>query len=488
MQNVRVTFRLCAALPLLAIVGLTQASDFDERQATALSDKLLAALIETNGVAGMGGAIWRDGKVVWTGSAGHRDVEKGLRVDRDTIFRLASVSKLITATAAARLKQDNAFDVDAPVESLLPYLSRQWAPLTTRQLAAHTSGLPHYQAIDLNRGSTRFATAREAVGVFRDRELLSVPGAQYRYSSWGYTLLSAVIEQRAGVPFLDYVATRITPGLAIGADATDGSNAAASRAYAFVEGKARPAAAHDFSYTWGGGGFGATPQALVEFGGRVMRGEIVSPATFSWMMMPAKLADGSVVKDADYAVGFGWRTGTDVDGERIAHHAGVTVGARSALVLWPERFFGVSLLSNTQWTSSIEQTAMMLAAPFRPAPSGLVPRTCPLDAARYEGHFGDKAIAGKVRFSLENGLCVGELALGNSFGEYLNGFPQKDATSIRMIGLDAKGGFSRAALITPIGMLDLRAQAAGGHVARLGGARSLELVFFQANPSANRNQ
>ena len=87
-----------------------------------------------------------------------------------------------------------------------------------------------------------------------------------------------------------------------------------------------------------------------------------------------------------------------------------------------------------------------------------------------------------AHFSIEEGLCVGELTVGNSLGEFLNGFPQKDATSIRMIGLDAKGGFSRAALITPIGMFDLRAQTGGGHVSRVGGTRSLALVFQPAEP------
>ena len=61
MQNVRIIFRFGASLPLLAMVGLTQASDFNDRQAIALSDKLLSALVETNGVVGMGAAVWRDG-------------------------------------------------------------------------------------------------------------------------------------------------------------------------------------------------------------------------------------------------------------------------------------------------------------------------------------------------------------------------------------------------------------------------------------------
>src|SRR5262245_28755712 len=78
--------------------------------ASRVSDRILAALVEANGVPGMGAAVVRDGTTVWTGSAGYRDVEKGLRVDKDTRFRLASVSKVVTATAAAKLKEQGALD------------------------------------------------------------------------------------------------------------------------------------------------------------------------------------------------------------------------------------------------------------------------------------------------------------------------------------------------------------------------------------------
>ena len=447
-------------------------------QAARVSEKILTALVETNGVPGMGAAVWRDGRVIWSGSAGYRDVEKKLPVNADTIFRLASVSKLIGVAATARLKQDGALDVDQPVASILPYLSAKWAPLTTRQLAAHAAGMPHYQGIDVKRGSVRYRSVRDAVDIFKDRDLLSAPGSKYSYSSWGYTLLSAVAEKRAGIPFLDYVAKRITPGLIIVPDATDSGNPAASKAYEFIAGQARPAAPHDFSYTWAGGGFGATPKSLAEFGGRMMRGKIVSSTTFDWMLKPATLNDGSVVMDGDAnVIGFGWRTGKDADGDRIAHHAGVTIGARSALVLWPDRSVAVSLLSNALWVSSIEQSAMMIAAPFKPAPAGLVASACPVTAAHYAGRFGDERVVGTVSFATKDGICVGDIVLDKHLADYFNPFPQRDALKLRVVGIDAAGGLSRAALVTPIGVYDLRAQPDGSHSARFGPKRVLSLTF-----------
>ena len=387
------------------------------------------------------------------------------------------MSKLITVAAAARLKQDGALNVDQPVASILPYLSPNWAPLTTRQLAAHVAGLPHYQAIDAQLGKVRYSTVRDAVSIFKNRDLLSSPGSKYSYSSGGYTLLSAVAEERAGVPFLDYVAKRITPGLVIVPDVTDSGNPAASSAYEFVDGQARLAASHVISYTWAGGGFDATPKSLVEFGGRMIGGKIVSSATFAWMLQPAKLNDGSLVMEGENIIGFGWRTGKDADGDRIAHHAGVTIGARSALVVWPDRSLAVSLLSNTLWVSSIEQSAMIIAAPFKPTPAGIVAANCPVKATRYAGRFADANVGGIVRFVVDGGICIGDIVVDKPMSDFFNAFPQKDAQTLRAIGIDAIGVLSRATIVTPIGAYDLRAKPDGSYSATFGAKRVLVLAF-----------
>lgn len=70
--------------------------------------------------------------------------------------------------------------------------------MNARHLAAHTSGLPHYNAEDLTSlGRTSYQTSRAAVAIFEGRPQIGAPGAAYSYSSWGYTLLGAMVEQRA---------------------------------------------------------------------------------------------------------------------------------------------------------------------------------------------------------------------------------------------------------------------------------------------------
>ncbi len=463
---------LALSLPACAAASST---DTDDVTAQWRAQRMLQALVDTSGVAGLGAAVAHDGDIAWSGSAGLRDVARGLPVETGTRFRLASVSKIVAATAAAKLVESGQLDPDAPIQPLLPWFDATWPPVTTRQLAAHISGMPHYQAIDAGRGGVHHASVRAAAAPLARRQLLSEPGTAYQYSSWGYTLLSAVIEAAARKPFLRYLSEDITRGLDIGPDTSDGADPRVSRTYVFADGMAKRAPAHDYSYTWAGGGLSATPSALARFGASVMAGEIVSPDTLRWMWQPTRLADGSAVRDRDYEVGFGWRVAADADGAPIAHHAGVTLGARSALVLWPEERTAVSLLSNTEWVASIEQTAMLLAAPFRTAPQTLRERDCPVGTHDYEGVFSGENITGTARFAREAGVCVGSLSASGALGDWLNAMEQRDAAQLPVIGVHGDG-LARAALVTPAGLYDLRAgEQLGAYTARFGTTRMLEL-------------
>lgn len=422
--------------------------------ASEAADRLLGALQEASGVPGLGAAVVHGDVVVWTGSAGLSDVEAGRPVTADTVFRLASVSKLVTATAAARLVEQGRFDVDAPVAPMLPWLKASWAPMTSRQLAAHLSGLPHYGDADRDLGGTHYASVQDAVRIFADRPLESPPGASYRYSSWGYTLLSAVVEARSGRLFLDYVAEAITPGLRIGPDRSAQDLPTVSRIYGFADGTAARVRAYDFSYTWGGGGLAATPESIARFGARLLGGRIVSPRMFEWMLEPARKSDGTSAQERGYAVGFGWRTGLDEDGHRIAHHAGVAQGARSALVLWPDAGVSASLLSNASWVSSIESSTMVLASAFEPASArGQRARPCPVGVTAYEATFSGEPFGGRASFSVQDGLCEGRIELpAGALRTWLDSFPQRDTGELRVIGYDGAEGLAKAAVVTPIGL------------------------------------
>jgi serine beta-lactamase-like protein LACTB, mitochondrial len=142
-------------LPFSLLVLAAQAQASPERQAKALLDKLR----EASGAPGMSAAVWQDGKLRWQGVSGQRDVGQRLSVQADTRFRLASVSKLFAATAAAQLKAQGKLDGDRPVGPLLSELDLALAAVTPRQLAANLSGIPHAEARDARVEATHHATA-----------------------------------------------------------------------------------------------------------------------------------------------------------------------------------------------------------------------------------------------------------------------------------------------------------------------------------------
>ena len=467
------------ALALLSVTTSAMAADTcstaDADAASATSQRLLQALVDTNGVPGMGAAVWRDGRVAWTGCAGLRDVEARAPVQRDTVFRLASVSKVIATTAAATLIDDGRLDIDAPVGDTLPWLPPAWSRVTVRQLAAHISGAPHYAGNDLQTlGKVRYPTARDAVGYFSGRALLSPPGTAYRYSSWGYTLIGAMIEARSGEHFLDYVRHRVTGGLDIQADG-DAPVTRAATLYDIGHGAARRVPRTDMSYTWPGGGLAATPEALVTFGGRLLEHRIVGAARWQAMQQATLLADGTPAHERDYEVGFGWRIGHDADGACIAHHAGTTTGARSVLLLWPDQDTAIGVLSNAMWVSAIESTAQLLAAPFRAPPAGLVAAACPA-GARLTGTLKGERFELAATFRLEHGRCVGDVVAPAPLRNFFASAYAWPGHRLRIVALADDGTLSRAALATPYGLYDLRAVRDGEWTASLNATSTLTLT------------
>ncbi len=443
---------------------------------TQVADRMLAALVEMNGVPGMAASVWKDGALVWAGEAGYRNAEERLPVEKGTVFRLASVSKIFAVVAAARLREQDLLDVNRPVQDIIDYLDNDWPPITTGQLASHTSGIPHYQEIDSGRGGIKFENMDESVSVFSGRDLLFTPGAGYNYSSYGYTLLSAVVEQAASQPYLDYLAAEIVPGLRIGPDITDTSHPDASTAYTYMEGELAVAPPHDYSYSWGGAGLGSTASDLAEFGGRILSGAVISDASFAWMQQPARLSDGSSVEEGGFPVGFGLRGGTDIDGERIVHHAGVTLGARSVLMLYPDSKIAASVLSNAPWVSNIQQTAIMLAAPFHKPLAPQDSNPCPVEATRYAGTHNGVSLLGTAHFVQDEGICVGTISIDGTLAEWFNNAPQRDTDSVKIIGIHAHRGLARAALITPYGAYDLRPDGAA-YSTDFNSTRSLSVIF-----------
>ncbi len=341
---------------------------------TARVDTLVDTLVEEMRaiaeVPAISVAILEGTEIVVAKGHGFADLDRKKPVEEQTQYRAASVSKLITATAVARLVDAGKLDLDEPIDTYLARIPGTDGTvsfpggdvITARQLAGHLSGLGHYQGQDKIARFRAYESVADSLETFRDSPRAGEPGGQYRYSTHGYTLLSAVVEGASGKPFLDYLEEEIFAPLGMthsGPDRRPDPPETMATLYGRRAGKtfAIPMVENP-SYKWAGGGLVTTPSDLLRLARGYYEG-FVSKETVEIMFTPQRLPSGE-----ETGVGIGWRIGADDLGRPIRHHAGSMGGARSVLLLFPEEQSAIAVMANMAWSASIERTAVLLYDAF----------------------------------------------------------------------------------------------------------------------------
>ncbi len=308
-------------------------------------------------------------EILWAAGFGYADLENGVPVTPVSRFRIGSVSKSVTSLALGKLREEGKLDRDAPLAAYVPAFPEKKYPVTTRQLAGHQAGIRHYRDEDFLYYPKRYKTVTEALELFRHDSLLFRPGTAYGYSTHGYTLLGAVIENRSGRDFLGYLRETVFEPLGMrstGADYPDSIVPHRVRFYEHRGGKLVNAALVDNSYKWAGGGLLSTPVDLVNLGRGLLNHTGLSAETVALLFTPQRLADGT-----DTGYGIGWRVGTDRKGRKIVHHGGTIDGGRTFLLLYPEQNLVLAITANMSGVSINLPEVETLADYFLPKP--LVP-------------------------------------------------------------------------------------------------------------------
>lgn len=299
-------------------------------------------------------AVVRDGQLVWAEAFGWADVEARTPATTAGRYRLASVSKVIAAAVAARLAERGVVDLDAPIGQYRPSLPIAHHGTTLRQLLAHTGGVRHYVGSDYDPrrpgGAIDQRTYRntdEALSIFIHDPLVSVPGEVFNYSTFGYTLMSAVLESATRLSFPYLVETEVTRPLdlhTVGPDVIGARVPDRVRCYQQVRdtGEVRPAPMVNPAYKWAGGGLlGAAPD-IARFGDALLNPGYLSMASLEQTFTPV----APTREPAPVQVGLGWRIDRDPAGRLRCHHAGSIIGGRSIVMVIPEAALSVAILSN----------------------------------------------------------------------------------------------------------------------------------------------
>jgi serine beta-lactamase-like protein LACTB len=294
------------------------------------ADSIVQAFYVNGQIPGMSVSVFMGDEVVWSKGYGFADLESQQPVDPAlTKFRIGSVSKTVTAAALGRLIEEGKIDPDATVQTYVPdFPEKEW-PITVRQVAGHTAGIRHYRG-DEFMSNKLYATVDEGLAIFEDDPLLFEPGTQYSYSSYGWNLISAVIEGAAGEDFLPYMQREVFDALGMKNTVPEWSNRDIENLTSFyVPGPLgiMPAPFVDNSYKWAGGGFVGTTEDLIRFGEAFLDYKYIDEETQQELMFPLELTNG---ESTNY--GMGWRL-LEHNGTYWVGHSGGSVGGSTMFIL-----------------------------------------------------------------------------------------------------------------------------------------------------------
>lgn len=352
--------KLSAILTLLLALG-TLATGQPQTNAVlppatiANIEKAVTAFMAKVNAPGVSLAIGSHGRLRFENGYGLADLENFVPAKASTIYRLASVSKPITAVATMQLVERHRLALDDTVGRWLPDLPPALRPITVRQLLSHQSGIRHYTAEEDDSSKhypQHYASLRDALAIFKNDPLVHAPGTKMTYSTYGYTLLGVIIEEASGQKYVDFVTEHIFKPVGMLRSRPDDLHAIVpnrSGGYAKTEsGALRNAAFMDSSYKIPGGGWLSTAGDMVRFGLALQAGTLLKSESFR--QMTAMQAAGEK-KDTFYGLGWIVEGGVSPTMARVpglVWHGGVQPGVTTNLYMLLDDQTVVALMTNLE--------------------------------------------------------------------------------------------------------------------------------------------
>lgn len=318
-----------------------------ERRAETSPWPLVAELMRTHGLAGLAVAVVQDGELALARGFGTRDLSTGEPVTPDTLFHLASVSKLFVATAVDQLATAGppVLDLDGPVVRWIPELTladgRQ-GEVTLRHLLTHTSGIPDvvdYGWHDPQLGDDALA---EFVRSLSTASLATDPGAEFAYCNAGYEVLGHVVATVTGRTFEAAMKDLVLDPAGMAHSTflrADVPSELASSPHVGAPLVVPPGA---YPYTRRHAPSSTLHSSVTELS-RWMLATLAHPDAPERMWQPQAEVGEPPWSES---VGLGWHLGT-YRGHRMVGHSGADPGFNSRLALIPDRGTGVVVLANS---------------------------------------------------------------------------------------------------------------------------------------------
>jgi len=329
---------LCCFLLVLVVTASAVSADGD-----SYSDYLNAAYPADG--PGATAIVVKDGEVLFQGARGMADLELGVPLTPDHVFRLGSITKQFTAAAIMLLEEQGKLAVGDPITKYLTDYPTNGYEITIEHLLTHTSGIFSYTSIPgymMGNEIRADLSTEELVDVFDDLEMDFSPGEQWSYSNSGYVLLGAIIEKVSGQSYADFIEENIFEPLGMNNSHYGGSQLIPGRAggYQSIENGYTNAPFLSMTQPHAAGSLLSTVGDLARWNAGLFGGELLTVESVARMATEFTLNDG---EGTGYGYGLSVR---EIDGTPVIDHGGGIHGFATYAVWIPEAKIYIALLCN----------------------------------------------------------------------------------------------------------------------------------------------
>ncbi len=320
---------------------------------------------QADGAVGVAVGVITEGRVAYLGGFGFADLESQTPIDANSLFRWASVSKLLTAVAAMQLSEAGELDLDADVRKYVPEFPEKDHMVTARRLLCHQSGVVHYfngKVVRTQRDyevEHPFVDVVTALDTFKESPLLFPPGTRYSYSTHAYILLSAVVQRAGDQSFQQQIRDRIIKPLGMKTLQPDYQwREIPGRVSGYRKYFTKVIHSEDSDVSWklGGGGYLSNIEDMALLAEGLINRRLVSESTeaLMWTRQPTNQGGPTA-----YGLGF-HLAGEGADFE--VSHGGSQSKTRTRLHTYPRRKLGFVFATNSEWVQPINYINAMREA------------------------------------------------------------------------------------------------------------------------------
>jgi CubicO group peptidase (beta-lactamase class C family) len=364
------------------VLGIPSAADAQHVSRDQLLD-YMEQIRNDNDLPGLSVAVAVDGKIVFSEGVGYAELDNRTPATGRTVHNVGSVSKVLAVVGLMQLVEQGKVDLDATLQTYMPYYPEQPYPITVRHILTHTSGIRHYNGVEFGpHGLLRFRhydSFEEATELWRDDPLMYEPGTAWLYSSHAHNLQHGIVEAVVDMGYEEYLRRFVWEPAGMMATQFDvPSRVVQNRGRGYdrdENGRFINATPEDPSYKYAGGGILSNVEDLVRFALAINAGRLLSEETIAEMYRPQidpsimQLVPGGESVPLGHKQALAWWIRTDQAGREYPSHTGTVKGTRSFLGNFHEQGVVVALQANALPFDSARY-GEAIAQMFFPAPGG----------------------------------------------------------------------------------------------------------------------